>query len=39
MEVTILSNICYTKSMAHLENLIIAQLAMNFPLYKLHIYL
>jgi len=24
--------------MAHLENLIIAQLAMNFPLYKLNIY-
>jgi len=37
MEVTILSNICYTKSMAHLVNLITAQLAMNFPLYILNI--
>jgi len=38
MEVIILSNICYNKSMAHFENLITAQLAMNFPHYKHNIY-
>jgi hypothetical protein len=31
MEVTILSN-TYAKSMAHLENLMVAQLAIKFPL-------